>query len=366
MKITAAVATAPSVPFELRELELDDLRPDEVRVKLVATGVCHTDAIVRDQVYPTPLPAVLGHEGSGVVEAVGSMVTSVRPGDSVVLSASSCGICEQCLTGRPAYCTDFFGRNFAGTRTDGSTALSDQGTAVSSHFFGQSSFATHVNVAVRSVVKVDNDLPLELLGPLGCGLQTGAGAVINSLEVRAGSSIAVFGTGAVGSAALMAAAAVGATTIVAVDIIDARLATAKELGATHTINSRTADVAAEIARITGERGMDYTLDTTGIPAVLRQAADILGIGGTVALVGAPAPGTEVSFEVGGSLLKGWRFRTIIEGDSVPQVFIPQLIALWKLGKFPLEKLTKTFPFAEINDAFDASASGDVIKPILVF
>lgn len=365
MQVTAALATAPKTPFELVELDLDEPRPDEVRVKLVATGVCHTDAIVRDQVYPTPLPAVLGHEGAGIVEAVGSLVTSVVPGDSVVLSANSCGVCDQCLTGRPAYCADFFGRNFSGTRPDGSTALAN-GEEVSSHFFGQSSFATHVNVAVRSVVKVDNDLPLELLGPLGCGLQTGAGAVINSLEVRPGSSIAVFGTGAVGCAALMAAAAVGATTIVAVDIIDSRLTTATELGATHTINSRTTDVAAEIERITAGRGLDYTLDTTGIPAVLRQAAEILGTGGTVALVGAPAPGTEVSFEVGGSLLKGWHFRTIIEGDSVPQVFIPQLIRLWQQGKFPIEKLTKTFPFAEINEAFEASACGDVIKPVLVF
>lgn len=366
MQITAAVAIAPKTPFELVELELGELRPDEVRVKLVATGVCHTDAIVRDQVYPTPLPAVLGHEGAGVVEAVGSMVTSVAPGDSVVLSANSCGVCEQCIIGRPAYCADFFGRNFAGTRPDGSSALADGESTVSSHFFGQSSFATHANVAVRSVVKVDSSLPLELLGPLGCGLQTGAGAVINSLEVRPGSSIAVFGTGAVGSAALMAAAAVGATTIVAIDILDSRLAMATELGATHTINSRTSDVSAEIKHITGGRGMDYSLDTTGIPAVLRQAAEILGIGGTVGLVGAPAPGTEVSFEVGASLLKGWRFHTIVEGDSVPQVFIPQLIQLWQQGKFPLEKLTKTFAFSEINDAFEASASGEVIKPILIF
>lgn len=366
MKVTAALATAPKAPFEIVELSLDEPRPDEVRVKLVATGVCHTDAIVRDQVYPTPLPAVLGHEGAGVVEAVGSLVTSVAVGDSVVLSADSCGVCGQCLSGRPAYCRDFFNRNFAGTRSDGSTALKDGDTAVSSHFFGQSSFASHVNVAVRSVVKVDNELPLELLGPLGCGLQTGAGAVINSLDVRPGSSIAVFGTGAVGCAALMAAAAVGATTIVAIDIVDSRLETAKELGATHMINSRSMDVAAEISRITGERGVDYALDTTGIPAVLRQGADILGTGGTVALVGAPAPGTEVTFEVGASLLKGWHFRTIIEGDSVPQVFIPQLIRLWQQGKFPLEKLTKTFAFADINDAFEASACGDVIKPVLVF
>jgi aryl-alcohol dehydrogenase len=366
MKVTAALATAPKAPFEIVQLSLDDPRPDEVRVKLVATGVCHTDAIVRDQVYPTPLPAVLGHEGAGVVEAVGSLVTSVAVGDSVVLSANSCGVCGQCLTGRPAYCSEFFGRNFAGTRPDGSTALNDGEAAVSSHFFGQSSFATHVNVAVRTVVKVDRNLPLELLGPLGCGLQTGAGAVINSLDVRPGSSIVVFGTGAVGCAALMAAAAVGATTIVAVDIVESRLATAKELGATHAINSRSTDVAAEIAQITGGRGVDYALDATGIPAVLRQAADILGSGGTVALVGAPAPGTEVSFEVGASLLKGWHFRTIIEGDSVPQVFIPQLIRLWQQGKFPLEKVTKTFAFADINDAFDASESGEVIKPVLVF
>lgn len=365
MQVTAAIATAPETPFEIVELTLDEPRPDEVRVRLVATGVCHTDAIVRDQVYPTPLPAVLGHEGAGVVEAVGSMVGFVSPGDHVVLAPNSCGSCEQCLTGRPAYCADFFARNFAGTRPDGSTAFSDDG-AVSSHFFGQSSFATHANVAARSVVKVDPSLPLELLGPLGCGLQTGAGAVINSLEVEPGSSIAVFGTGAVGCAALMAAAAVGATTIIAIDIVDSRLATALELGATHTINSRSADVAAEIERITSGRGLDYTLDTTGIPAVLRQAAEVLGIGGTVALVGAPAPGTEVSFEVGGSLLKGWRFRTIIEGDSVPQVFVPQLISLWQQGRFPIEKLTRAFAFAEINEAFEASASGEVIKPVLVF
>ncbi|MFC8178845.1 NAD(P)-dependent alcohol dehydrogenase [Rhodococcus sp. NPDC057297] len=366
MKIQAAVATAPKTPFEFREVDLDDLAPDEVRVRLVATGVCHTDAIVRDQVYPTPLPAVLGHEGAGVIEAVGALVTSVEVGDSVVLSANSCGECEQCFTGRPAYCSNFFGRNFAGTRPDGSTSLASDGTNVSSHFFGQSSFATYANVAARSVVKVDKELSLELLGPLGCGLQTGAGAVINSLDVRAGASIAVFGTGAVGCAALMAAAAVGATTIVAIDLVDSRLATATELGATHVINSRTADVAEEIERITGGRGLDYTLDTTGVPSVLRTAADVLGTGGTVALIGAPAPGTEVSFEVGGSLLKGWRFRTIIEGDSVPQVFIPQLIELWKQGKFPIEKLTKSFAFSEINEAFDASSSGEVIKPILVF
>lgn len=366
MEVTAAIVRGESKPFEITTLELDEVRADEVRVRLVATGVCHTDAIVRDQVYPTPLPAVLGHEGAGIVEAVGSSVTTVAPGDAVVLSANSCGTCEQCLTGRLAYCTDLFNRNFGGARSDGSTAFHEDGERVSSHFFGQSSFATHVNAAERSVVKVDADLPLELLGPLGCGIQTGAGAVLNSLKVPAGSSFVVFGTGAVGSAALMAAVVAGATTIIAVDIVDSRLELATSLGATHVINSRSQDVAQEIARITGGRGVDFALDTTGIPAVLRQGADALAIGGTVALVGAPAPGTEVSFEIGASLTKGWHFRTIIEGDSVPQVFIPKLIALWRQGRFPFDKLTKFFAFEQINEAFDASASGETIKPIVTF
>jgi aryl-alcohol dehydrogenase len=366
MEVTAAIVRGEAKPFEITTLELDDLRPDEVRVRLVGTGVCHTDAIVRDQVYPTPLPAVLGHEGAGIVDAVGSAVTSVTPGDAVVLSANSCGTCEQCLTGRVSYCMDLFNRNFGASRADGSTAFSEDGTKVSSHFFGQSSFATYVNAVERSVVKVDADLPLELLGPLGCGIQTGAGAVLNSLKVPAGASFAAFGTGAVGSAALMAAVVAGATTIVAVDIVDARLELATSLGATHVINSRTQDVAAEFVRITGGRGVDFALDTTGIPAVLRQGAEVLAIGGTVALVGAPAPGTEVSFEIGASLTKGWHFRTIIEGDSVPQVFIPKLIALWRQGRFPFDKLTKFYDLDQINEAFDASAAGETIKPIIRF
>lgn len=366
MEVTAAIVRGQARPFEITTLELDDLRADEVRVRLVGTGVCHTDAIVRDQVYPTPLPAVLGHEGAGVVEAVGSAVTSVIPGDAVVLSANSCGACEQCLTGRLAYCADLFNRNFGGSRADGSTAFSDGSTQVSSHFFGQSSFATHVNAVERSVVKVDPELPLELLGPLGCGIQTGAGAVMNSLKVPAGASFVVFGTGAVGSAALLAAAIVGATTIVAVDIVNTRLELAKSLGATHVINSRTRDVAAAIAEITDGRGVDFVLDTTGVPAVLRQGAEVLAVGGTVALVGAPAPGTEVTFEVGASLTRGWHFRTIIEGDSVPQVFIPKLIALWRQGRFPFEKLTEFYEFERINEAFEASATGKTIKPIIKF
>lgn len=351
--------------FEIATIDLDEPRPDEVQVRVIAAGVCHTDAIVRDQIYPTFLPAVFGHEGAGVVVAVGSAVTSVKPDDKVVLEFNSCGQCLKCLGGKPAYCEKFYDRNFACTRDDGSTAFSEDGEQVGSHFFGQSTFANYTNVSARSVVKVDDDVPLELLGPLGCGLSTGAGAILNSLGVRAGDTVAVFGTGAVGSAAIMAAAATGATTIIAVDIHNSRLEMAKELGATHTINSKDEDPAEKIKQLTGD-GVQFALDTTGVVAVTRQAADSLAINGTVGLVGAPAPGTEATFEVGASLVRGWKFQTIIEGDAVPQDFIPRLVHLWRQGKFPIEKLVRTYPLDQINDVFADSASGEVIKPIVTF
>ncbi len=367
MKITAPVATAHKQPLVFQPLELDDeLRPDEVRVRMVASGVCHTDAVVRDGVIPTPLPAVLGHEGAGVIEAVGSQVTTVDAGDHVVLSANSCGVCVQCLSGRLAYCEDLFNRNFAARRSDGGTSLTGDSGAVGSNFFGQSSFSPVANVAVRSVVKVDPSVDLTALAPLGCGIQTGAGAVLNELQPHAGSSIAVFGTGAVGSAAIMAAAVTAATVIVAVDILDNRLDFARTIGATHTINSRNEDVSVRLAEITAGRGLDYALDTTGIPAVVRTAVDNLAIRGTAGLVGSSLSGTEVPFEIGESLNRGWTFKTIIQGSSVPQVFIPALIELWRQGRFPFDSMIKRYPIAEINSAFDDSERGVTIKPVVVF
>lgn len=367
MKVTAAVVRETGAPLQLEELELDDLRHNEVRVRMVSVGICHTDAIVRDQVYPTPLPAVLGHEGAGVVESVGDMVTTVKPGDHVVLAAAYCGHCDQCRAGRMAYCENLFAADFGGRRGDGSTALSDwEGEPISSHFFGQSSFSTYANVVEESVIKVESDVPLELLGPLGCGLNTGAGTVLNELRPSPGSSLAVFGTGAVGSAAIMAARIAGCTTVIAVDVHDSRLELARELGATDTINSASEDVGVRIAEITRDKGLDFAVDTTGIPAVLRTAAESLGIRGTVALVGAAAPGTEVDFEIGGSLVKGWTFKTVIQGSSVPQVFIPRLIELWKQGSFPFDKLIKKYTFDEINQGFDDSKKGSTIKPVVIF
>jgi len=366
VSVTAAVVREPNQPLVLEELEIDEPRSNEVRVRMVGTGVCHTDAVARDAIYPVPFPTVFGHEGSGVVEQVGSEVRNIQVGDHVVLSPAYCGKCSFCRSGEPMYCENGFEEMFGCKRHDGSTAFSKDGEPVGSHFFGQSSFAAYSNVVENSVVVVDKDAPLELLGPLGCGLNTGAGAVLNEMRPAPGTTIAIFGTGAVGCAGIMAAAVASCTTIIGVDIHDSRLELATELGATHTINSATHDVAAKIDRITGGRGLNYALDTTAISSVVRQAADALGTRGELVAVGAAAPGEEVSFEVGSSLTKGWTFKTVIEGSAVPQVFIPRLVDLWKQGKFPFDKLIKTYSHADINQGFDDSESGAVIKPVVVY
>jgi aryl-alcohol dehydrogenase len=366
MQISAAVAREPKADLVIEQLELDDLRPNEVRVRMVASGVCHTDAIVRDQIYPTPLPAVLGHEGAGVVEAVGSSVTAVDPGDHVLLAAAYCGSCDRCRAGQMAYCENLFAADFGGRRTDGTTALSKDGEVISSHFFGQSSFATYANVIEESVVKIDKDVPLEIVAPLGCGIQTGAGTVLNELKPGLNSTLVVLGTGAVGSGAIMAGRVAGCRKVIAVDMHPARLKLAKELGATDTINTTEVDLTEEIMRLTNGKGADYVVDTTARPELLRQGADALGLRGTLALVGAAAPGTEVSFEIGLSLVKGWTFKTVIQGSSVPQVFIPKLIELWRDGRFPMEKLMRNYSLDDINTGFADSASGVTIKPVIVF
>jgi aryl-alcohol dehydrogenase len=366
--ITAAVVRALKEPFTIETLQLDDIRPNEVRVRMVATGVCHTDAIVRDGVYPAQLPAVLGHEGAGIVEQVGAAVKAIQVGDHVVMSAAYCTHCVQCRCGHVAYCENLFAEDFGGRRTsDGTTSLSTaQGEQVSSHFFGQSSFATHADVVESSLIVVSKDIPLETIAFLGCGMQTGAGSILNALRPPAGSSVAVSGSGAVGLAAIMAAKIAGATTIIAIDVHDSRLELAKELGATHTINAKAADTVQELMRITQDKGVNYILDTTAVPQVLANLAKALAIRGTLALVGAAKPGTEAPFEVGASLVRGWKFKTIVQGSSVPQEFIPRLVEFWRQGKFPIEKLSKNYKLEDINQAFADSASGLTIKPVILF
>lgn len=365
MKTIAAVAFEKEKPLTITEVELDEPRAGEVRVRMVASGVCHTDAIVRDQWYPTPLPAVLGHEGAGVVDAVGEGVTKVAVGDHVLLSFDHCGQCGNCASGLPSYCTGFFGANFGGRRADGSSAFSADGQQISSHFFGQSSFANYANVPVNSVVQVPKSAPLEILAPLGCGIQTGAGAVLNSLNPTAGSSIVIFGAGAVGLSGLLGAVIANCTTIIAVDVHDSRLAFAQELGATHTINGAKEDVIARVHEITGG-GANYALETTGVPAVFTNMTKSLGVRGHGVVVGAAALGTDANFDIGSLLPVGITVTMVVEGDSVPSVFIPQLVELYEKGLFPFDKLIRKYPFDQINTAFDDSAKGTTLKPVVVF
>lgn len=365
-KIKAAVIRQKGGPFQIEELLQEEPRSDEVRVRIVATGMCHTDMVARDQLYDVPLPIVLGHEGAGVVEQVGSSVKKVAVGDHVVLTYMWCGHCRPCLSGDLTYCTHFYALNFGGAREDGSTSTAGAATAqapIHDHFFGQSSFGTFALAHERNVIKVPKDAPLELLGPLGCGIQTGAGAVMSALKVSPGSSFVTFGGGAVGLSAVMAARVAGATTIIAADVVPARLTLAMELGATHTINSRETDPVAAVHEITAG-GADFALESSGRPTVLRQAIDALAIRGTCGIVGAPALGTEASFDVNGVMTTGKRIIGIIEGDSKPDLFIPALVALYKQGRFPFDKLVKFYPLDRINQAAEDSEKGITIKPVI--
>ncbi len=361
--VTAAVVRKKGGPFAIERLRLGAPRADEVLVRIVAAGMCHTDMVVRDQIYPVPQPIVLGHEGAGVVEEVGAGVVKVRPGDHVVLSFMSCGRCRLCQQGRPANCLNFNAHNFSGARADGSNSLNDDHGPVHDHFFGQSSFCTLALANERNVVKVPKAAPLALLGPLGCGIQTGAGAVMNALKVGPGTSFAAFGAGAVGLAAVMAARAVGATTIVAVDVVPSRLALAKDVGATHVVNAREQDAVAAVKEITNG-GVDFSLETTALSPVVRQAVDALGVRGTCGIVGAAPPGTEISIDVTEFMQMAKTIYGIIEGDSVPDVFIPQLIDLYMQGRFPFDKLTKFYAFDRINEAAADSERGLTVKPII--
>lgn len=364
METLAAVVREKGGRFEIETIRLDDPRADEVLVRIAGAGLCHTDLVVRDQYFPTPLPAVLGHEGSGIVEKVGAAVTRVAPGDHVVLSFASCGTCTNCLKGIPGYCIDLYGRNFSGGRTDGTSPCCDPaGARVSGYFFGQSSFGQHALANERNLVKIPSDVPLEIMGPLGCGVQTGAGAVMNALRPEAGSSIAVFGAGSVGLSAIMAARVVGCTQIIAIDLNHARLKLAKELGATHTIEA-SGDVVEAIRDVTGGEGVQYSLECTGLPQVVRQAVDALRLTGVCGTIGVAPLGTEFSLDMN-AILFGRTVRGIIEGDSKPEIFIPQMIELWRQGRFPFDRLITQYSLSRIEEAAKASERGEVLKAVLI-
>ncbi|MDD5225277.1 MAG: NAD(P)-dependent alcohol dehydrogenase [bacterium] len=363
MKIKAAIVPSQGEPFQIAEVELEEPRVDEILVRMVGTGVCHSDIVFRD-VFPASTSSVLGHEGAGIVEQVGKDVTSVKPGDHVVLSFNYCCHCNNCLKGRPYYCDKFMLMNYLGKRVDGSATLSMDGTSLHGSFHGQSSFATYALASEKNTVKVPDDVPLEILGPLGCGIQTGAGTVMNALKAPAGSTMAVFGMGTVGLSAVMAAKVVGCSTIIAVDINPERLKLAQVFGATHVLDSREVNPAIEIQGITGY-GSDYAIEAAGNPGAYRQAVEGLNPTGTCILLGLSPLGTEVTFDMN-LFVTGRTTKGILEGESIPHLFIPTMINMYKKGIFPFDKLMKFYPLEEINKAVEDSARGISIKPVIRF
>ncbi|MBB3957203.1 NAD(P)-dependent alcohol dehydrogenase [Novosphingobium sediminicola] len=365
MQITAAVAIAPHSDFAIQTLDLDIPRAGEVLVRILGVGLCHTDLVFRDQFVPLPLPAVLGHEGAGVVEAVGEGVTELAPGDAVVLGFSSCGHCPRCDDHLPSYCREFVPLNYAGARPDGSSPLSRDGTPVSGAFFGQSSFASHAITHHRNVVKVEAGDDLAILGPLGCGLQTGAGAILRSMDCPPGSTVAIFGGGPVGLAGVMAAHLRRCARIILVEPLAARRALGLELGASEVIDPAAGDVAGALRALLPQ-GVDFALETSGREAVVEAALASLTSRGLLGLVGVPPkPDSAVSINLAGLITFGHRIIGIVEGDSDLQGFIPELVALYRAGQFPFDRLVKTFPLNQINAAIAAQHRGECIKAVLI-
>lgn len=367
MQTIAAIAREPRGKFTIETVELESPRAGEVRVRIVGVGLCHTDLVFRDQFVPYPLPAVLGHEGAGIVEAVGPGVEGLGVGDRVVLGFSSCGHCARCDEGLPSYCRNFPPLNYAGMRLeDASKAFSSGDEAIASHFFGQSSFAGHAVVRAGNVVKVDDpEAPLEILGPLGCGFQTGAGGVMRSMACPAGSTIVIIGGGPVGLAAVMGAKIQGCSAILLVEPVEARRNLGLELGATHAIDPAAGDVTAAVRAILPD-GADFAFDTSGRVTAIEAALGALAPRGMLGLVGVPPKADDaLSINIAGMITFGQRVVGIMEGDSDPQSFIPELIAAHRDGRFPFDRLVKTYPLSAINEAIEAQKNGDCVKVVLI-
>lgn len=365
----AAVARDRAAQFVIEEVELDALRPDEVRVRMVAVGICHTDISASSGVIPFPLPAVLGHEGAGIVVEVGAEVKRAGVGDRVLMSYTSCGRCAACRGGRPSYCRSHLTMNLlGGRRADGTATIRCGGEELNAHFFGQSSFAHEAVVDERSIVVLPEDVDEEdmaVLAPLGCGFQTGSGAVLNTLRPRPGTTIAITGAGAVGMAALLAAGLTAVSDVIVIDVVASRLALARELGATNVIDTSKTDLRTAVREATGGAGLDYAIDSTGNVGVIEALADSLAVEGQLALIGAPPVGSRASFDVN-AFLPGRVIHGTTMGSADPESYLPFLIRAWRAGRFPIERLERRYAFEEINAAIADAKSGATIKPILTF
>ena len=363
----AAVLHEVGKPLAVEEIGLEEPRAGEVRIKMAAAGVCHSDHHVMVGDIPAPTPIVLGHEGAGVIDAVGSGVTSIKPGDHVVtVWRYSCGTCEPCLTGRPATCIEGARMRRDGTLYDGTTRLHKAGGRIH-HFMGISTFSEYAVMSERSVLKIREDMPLAKAALVSCAVATGVGAVINAAKARPGESVAVFGAGGVGLNAVQGAALVGAEPIIAVDLIQGKLEMAKKFGATHLVNSSDEDPVARIREITGGWGAHYAIEAIGVAEVAAQAFKSLRIGGTAVMVGLENPKATIPIPAVSLVLEEKRLVGSLYGSSPPRLEVPRLLELYMTGKLNLDDLlSRAYPLAQINEAYDALLRGEVARSVIDF
>ena len=368
MKIKAAVCYEYGKPLVIDEIDLADPREEEVLVKMVGSGICATDNHSKNDGFGgwDHLPMVFGHEGSGIVEKVGPGVTDFNVGDAVVLSYPNCGECEPCKNGKVWYCDHSLELIHGGKMAGGYSPLSKNGTPIN-NYFGTSTFATHAVSNIKNIAKIDPDVvatsDVAIFGPLACGLMTGSGTVLNDLKPEPGRSMLVYGAGAVGLSAIMAAKICGCTPIICVDIVEDRLDMAKEVGATHVINSKEVkDITAEVNKICGGQA-DYCVEASGVESCVKSAYNSVKLDGNVAIV---AVSEHVSFDNFFFSMFGKTTSCVNMGNANPTLFIPKLIDWYKRGMFPFDKFIKFYSFDEINTAMDDLAKGKMIKAVLKF
>lgn len=365
MKISAATLEGVKQDFVIKEMDISDPIGDEVLIEIAGVGLCHTDLAVQHGHLPFGFPGVVGHEGSGTVIAVGPDVTEIAVGDRVGATFNSCGECTQCALDMPSYCVEFMSRNFGGGRPDGTSPLSLDTGPVASYFFGQSSFGTHAMARERNVVKVAEGVSLELAGPLGCGVQTGAGAVMRSLPCTKGESLLVVGGGAVGLSAVLGAVVREMGTIIVVEPVAARRTLALSLGATHVIDPNDG-LASEQVRAILPEGVNYAIDTTASVKVLTDVIASMAQRGILGMLGVPSdPSAELALGLLEIQARGLSFKGIVEGDSDPATFIPELVQLHLEGRFPFDRLITKMPLSQINEAIEAQNRGEVLKVVLI-
>jgi NDMA-dependent alcohol dehydrogenase len=360
----AAVLYDINTPLKIEDVTLDDPQENEILVKLEATGVCHSDLHFMQGDMPMPVPVVPGHEGAGVVEKVGPCVTTVKPGDHVILMVTiSCGKCSYCLSGRPTLCVENLPIQMMATLPGGGVRL-HKGEQAINHLFGLACFAEKVVVHERSAVKIREDAPMDVVCLLGCGTSTGIGAAINATRAKPGESIAIFGCGGVGMSAIMGAKLLGAK-VIAIDTLDSKLEKAKELGADYVINASKDDPQMKIPEILGQ-GADYAIECIGNVDVIAQALNCIRSGGLLVIAGMP-PLVDMLTIPPFQFLLGKTITGTIQGDVVAPVDIPRYVDLFMEGKLPIDKLiTRNYKLDQINEAFEAMKKGEVIRSVVKF